>query len=29
VLAEHGMEVPEGMEVKVEEDDEVKVEDAD
>ena len=29
VLAEHGMEVPEGMEVRVEEDDEVKVEDAD
>jgi hypothetical protein len=29
VLAEHGMEVPEGMEVQVEEDDEVRVEDAD
>jgi hypothetical protein len=29
VLAEHGMELPEGMEVRVEEDNEVKVEDAD
>jgi hypothetical protein len=28
ILAEHGMEVPEGVEVKVEEDDEVRVEDA-